>query len=236
MRRLVMLLAAREPGGPTLEKAVTGYAADLGERAEAVGAIVRAGVQLDGDPLAAAAKTIGRAVAPLHALVEISSPSDEAVDAQLIGLVAGAAAVLGDVVDAARSTAVLGTVHAVTQLESGSLQLAVAARRIATISQRQLHEHWLGIHAPLALSMMPPGATDRIGYQQLHGETEANAEAAEAAGFPSIDIDGLLQVHMEAPEDFLSVATEPNFAKAIYEDELNFADQSELRGAFLRMA
>jgi hypothetical protein len=139
------------------------------------------------------------------------------------------------VIDAPRSTAVLGTAHAVTPLESGSLQLALAARRIATITQRQLHEHWLGIHAPLALSMMPAGVTERIGYQQLHGETAANARAAESAGLPSVDIDGLLQVHMEAPEDFLSVATEPNFAKAIYEDELNFADQSELRGAFVRM-
>ena len=197
---------------------------------------MRAGVQLDGDPLAAAAEGIGQAVAARHAIVEITSPSDEAVDAQLIGLVAGAAGALGDVIDAARSTAVLGTADAVTALESGSVELALAARRIATITQRQLHEHWLGIHAPLALSMMPPGATDKIGYQQLHGETAANAAAAESAGFPSIDIDGLLQVHMEAPEDFLSVATEPNFAKAIYEDELNFADQSELRGAFLRMA
>lgn len=238
MRRLVLLLAAREPGAPDLEKAVGGYAADIAGAAEALGALVRSGVQLDGDPLVAVAEATGRAVAPLHALVEITSasPTDvQVLDERLAALVSGAASTLVDVVDPQRCTAVLGSVHAVTSLESGSLELALAARRIATISQGDLHHHWLHIHAPLALSMMPAGAADRVGYQQLHGETAANARAAESAGFPFVDVDGLLQVQMEKPEDFLSFAAEPRFAAAIYEDELNFADQSELRGAFLRM-
>ena len=35
--------------------------------------------------------------------------------------------------------------------------------------------------------------------------------------------------------DFLNIAAEPGFAAKIYEDERNFADQSVMRGGFLRL-
>ena len=233
MRRLVLLLAASE-GAASLGDRVKEYVASVAPRAAAAGADVRGGHQIESDPLAALAEATGRNVAPLNALVEVTA-ADLGDDA-LAAIVDGAAAALADVIDPRRSTAVLGEVHKLTSHGPGVLELALAARRISSLTPDGFNDYWLNTHAPLALSLMPPGSTDRFGYQQLHADAKANQLAAEAAGVAFGDYDGLLQVHMTAPEDFLSVAAEPSFAQKIYEDELNFADQGELRGAFLHMA
>ena len=92
------------------------------------------------------------------------------------------------------------------------------------------------MHAPLALSLMPTGAAERIGYQQLHGDGAATRRAAEAAGVGHGELDGVLQVLCVRPEDFLEVAFEPSFAKKIADDEKNFAEQTGMRGGFVRLA
>ncbi|MHB8669235.1 MAG: EthD domain-containing protein [Acidimicrobiales bacterium] len=235
MRKLVLLLVGHPGRGPDeVECAVGQYVEGLADEASAVGLSLRVGSPLHPDPLRVAAETTGRSVTPVDALVEVSACDDWA-DAALISLVTGSGEALHGVVDATKSAVVLGSVRLVTERGPAPIQLALAAQRLGSLTQVAFHDYWLHAHAPLALALMPEGAREQIGYRQLHASAEATGRAAEATGVAVSRYDGLLQVEMSDPEDFLSFAAEPTFAQRIYEDEHNFADQSEMRGGFLRM-
>ena len=232
-RRVVLLLAAgrdvrTDDAGATLRSIVDA----LSGRSERRGVQVRVGTRIPNDPLGAVAEATGRSLAPVNTIVQVTGTSDEA----LLDVISGFADRCGGAFDRERSVAALGTVRRVTEGVTGPVMLALAARRRPTLTHADFHQYWIGKHAPLALSLMPPDAAARIGYEQLHADEAPSAHAAEAAGIAAGGYAGVLQVLCRAPEDFLSIAAEPSFAAKIAEDEQNFAEQSDMRGAFLRLA
>jgi len=235
-RRAVILLTARgeaTPGDIDAELAARG--ASLRARVGDGSLRLRLGRQIPGDPLAAVAKATGRNVMPAAAVVEITGPPGTPDDL-LLRVVEGVSGWSDRAFDRRASAAALGWVRRITSGPSGPILLALGAQRLEGLSQADFHEYWAGSHAPLALSLMPPGAPERIGYAQLHGDRESTVRAVEAAGVGIGDLDGVLQVLCRTPEDFLSIAAEPAFAAKIYQDERNFADQSVMRGGFLLLS
>ena len=234
-RRLVLLLATRSGAGVVeTAAALSILAPQLHQRAEASGLELRVGCQLPDDPLALAAKGMGRTMTPVSALLQVTGPPQTPDDA-LVEVVESVAADLRDTFDLAISAAALGAVRRITTGPTGPVVLAVGTRKLATLSEEQFCTYWAETHAPLALSMMPAGAARKIGYEQLHAGGAASRRAAAAAGVGVGDLAGVLQVFCRDPVDFLAFAAEPGFAARIYADEKNFADQSLMRGGFIRL-
>jgi hypothetical protein len=229
MRRLLLLLASATPDG--VERSIARSSAVLERAARDIGATLRMAVQIENDPMAAAAGD--RTVVPLHGLVEFTADGN-AGDA-LVDLAGTAARVLGDAVDWTASAACIGTVHEVLPSPPGDLLLVLAAHRLSSLDQAAFGEYWLHRHAALALSLLDAGAKARMGYQQVHAEDSLSRQAAAAAGTAISDYDGVLEVALAAIEH-LPHATNPEFAQAIADDERNFTDQSAaMCGAFLRV-
>jgi len=225
----LLLLATKDT--PGFEAAVRERAGDLEHAADDAMADLRVAVRIDNDPMAAAAG--GRTVAALHAIVE-ATVSDDADDDALVGLAKTVGDALRGVVDWQRSAVALGTLHTVLPAASDELVLVLAAHRLPTLSQAEFGDYWLNCHAALALSLLDHDAQALMGYEQLHTDESASAAAAAAAGAATSSYDGVLEVGLAAIEH-LPHATNPEFAKAIADDEQNFADQSAVMcGAFLR--
>jgi hypothetical protein len=159
-----------------------------------------------------------RVVVPLHGIIEFTVNGDDDLDP----VARQTATALGDAVDWAQSSVVVGTLHEVLPAPSDSLLLVLAARRLPSLTQAEFGDYWLNRHATLALSLLDAGAQSRMGYQQLHAD----------AG--SSDYDGVLEVGLASVEH-LPHATNPAFAQAIADDEKHFADpDAAMCGAFLR--
>jgi hypothetical protein len=236
VRRAVLLVAAFPGATPAqIERELVGRMSPIYQRALEAGARVRTGVEIPNDPLVAVATATGREVTPVVAIIEVTAPPGTS-DAALIRTLEGFGYRFGGIFDHAKSAVVVGSVKQITSGPMGPIMLALGTRKLAGISYADMHAHWANVHAPLALSMMPPGGAERISYQQLHAEEQASRRAAEAAGVGIGDYAGVLQVLCKTPEDFLSMAAEPSFAAKIAEDEKNFAEQSGMRGGFLRLA
>jgi hypothetical protein len=228
MNRLLLLLTAR-PGADRdqVHRAVSDAAIALkGAEVE-----TRVGVRLVDDPLPAMAKATARSLTSIDGVIELTAAGDGDIDV-LIGHADGLGDELGVVFDLTDSSALAGVVHTITS-GGGDVLLALGTYRLPTITPEQMHHHWLHVHAPLALSMMPEGAEATFGYQQFHADVEASELAAKRVGLAGPYLDGVLQVASPEPSTFLSVAAEPEFARRIYEDEQNFALQEGMRGAFL---
>jgi EthD domain len=229
MRRLLLLLAAATPDG--FENHMPRARSELERAARDIGTTLRMAVQIENDPMAAAAGD--RTVVPLHGLVEFTADGD-AGDA-LVDLAGTAARVLGDAVDWTASAACIGTVHEVLPSPPGDLLLVLAAHGLPSLDHAAFGDYWLHRHAALALSLLDDGAKARMGYQQVHAEDALSRRAATAAGASTSDYDGILEVRLAAIEH-LPHATNPAFAQAIADDERNFTDQSAaMCGAFLRL-
>jgi hypothetical protein len=228
MRRLLLLLAAATPDG--VEASIASSHADLKRAARDAGAGLRTAIQIENDPMAAAAGD--RTVVPLHGLVEVTTA--EGSDA-LVGFARTAAKLLGDAVDWSASAAFVGQVHEVLPAPPGDLLLVLAAHRLPSLDPAAFGDYWLHRHATLALSLLDEGAKARMGYQQVHAEADLSQLAALAAGAAISDYDGILEVGLAAIEH-LPHATNPAFAQAIADDEQHFTDQSAaMCGAFLRV-
>lgn len=227
MRRLLLLLAAAKPDG--LERSIARSTPDLQSAARNIGASLRTAVQIDNDPMAAAAGD--RTVVPLHGLVEVTATEST----ELVDLSSTAARLIGDAVDWTASAALVGEVHEVLPTPPGELLLVLAAHRLPSLDSAAFGEYWLHHHAVLALSLLDDEAKSRMGYQQVHAEAALSQRAAAAAGAAISDYDGVLEVALAAFEH-LPHATNPAFAKAIADDEQHFADQSAaMCGAVLRV-
>jgi len=137
---------------------------------------------------------------------------------------------LADVVDIAHSSLSAATTVTLSASE-GDVFLAFVGRRRADISREQMSEHWLNHHAPLALSLMGPPVC-HYGYDQLHVDAKQSASLSQAAGFPFVDYDMGDAILIPDLERFLSVMSDPDIARRLYEDELRFLDTKSWRGAF----
>lgn len=194
---------------------------------------VRVGMQLDDDPLPAMATATSRSLTSTSGVIELTASGQADADDLIAAAEAVGGGALEDAFDPAQSSALIGQVHTITSGD-GDVLLVLGTNRLPTITPEQMQHHWLHVHAPLALSMMPEGADTTFRYQQFHGDADASELAAKRLGLTGPYLDGVLEVSSPEPSTFLSIAAEPGFAARIYEDEQKFALQEGMRGAFLQ--
>jgi len=230
MQRLLMLLSSEYP--IKLEAALYDKESRLNQIAGSIGGRLRLAVQLEGDPLATPSPGEPRTVRPLHGLVDVAIPGDEAKE--LLPIVAGLAQQLNGTVDWAKSAVSIGRVRDVLPAASDTVLLTLAAKRLPSIDLAAFHAYWLNVHAALAMSMLNDNRKAAMGYQQVHADEAASARATELAGAGPSSFDGVLQCGLAQIND-LPHLTVPGFAEAIMKDEENFVDQSaEMLGACMR--
>ena len=232
-RRVVLLLATFPQATPKQVRAeLTGRTAPIRARMTGDALQLVTATRLVDDPLGAAGQASGRDIRPLGALIEITG-SPDTPEEDLLRPLKGFGNWFGGVFDTVQSAVAVGAVRRITRGPEGPVILTLATRKLPRLDNPQFHEYWAGTHAPLALSLMPPGAAERIAYQQLHADEDASSRAAEITGVGIGDYAGILQVRSAKTGDFLDVAAEPSFAKKIYDDELNFVEQRGMFGSFL---
>ena len=230
MQRLLMLLGSEQP--PKLEAVLRDKESRLREIAESVGGSLRLAVQLEDDPLATPAPGEARSIRPLHGLVDVAIPGDEPKD--LLPIVSALARQINGAVNWARTAVSIGLVKEVLPVASDAVLVTLAANRLPSIDRAAFHAYWLDVHAALAMSMLDDNRKAVMGYQQVHADEAASAQATKLAGAHPSSFDGVLQCSLAQVTD-LPHLTVPGFAEAIMKDEENFADQSaEMLGAFMR--
>jgi len=230
MQRLLMLLASEQPA--KLAGELRDKESSLREIAGSVGGTLRLAVQMEDDPLATPAPGEKRTIRPLQGLVEVTIPGDEPKD--LLPIVSALAQQLDGAVDWANTAVSIGLVREVLSVASDTVLVTLAANRLPSIDRAAFHAYWLDVHAALAMSMLDDNSKAVMGYQQVHADEAASAQATKLAGACPSSFDGVLQCSLAQVTD-LPHLTVPGFAEAIMKDEENFADQSaEMLGAFMR--
>ncbi len=230
MQRLLMLLGSEQP--LKLEAVLRDKESRLREIAESVGGSLRLAVQLEDDPLATPAPGEARSIRPLHGLVDVAIPGDEPKD--LLPIVSTLARQINGAVNWARTAVSIGLVKEVLPVASDAVLVTLAANRLPSIDRAAFHAYWLDVHAALAMSMLDDNSKAVMGYQQVHADEAASAQATKLAGACPSSFDGVLQCSLAQVTD-LPHLTVPGFAEAIMKDEENFADQSaEMLGACMR--
>ncbi len=230
MQRLLLLLASDQPN--YLEIALRDQERQLREVASSIGGTLRLAVPVENDPFAAPAPGDTRSIKPLHGLVEVAIPGD--APNKLLPIVSTLARLLDAIVDWPKSALTIGVVREVLPFPSDAVLVTLAANRLPSIDRAAFHSYWLDVHAKLALSMLDDKQKAAMGYQQVHSDRAASAQATALAGAQPSSFDGVLQCGLAQVGD-LPHLTVPGFAEAIMKDEENFADQSaDMLGAFLR--
>lgn len=181
--------------------------------------------------MSADAEGSGRVIVQPGGLVELTVKGDDP-EPMLRG-VRRIATELRNAVDWPASTVSVGVVNEVLPAVSDVILLTLAASRLPSITRATFAEYWLNTHAALAMSMLNDKQKTKMGYQQIHADEDASARATELAGAKRTSYDGVLQCALAKVTD-LPHLTVPGFAKAIAEDEQNFADPAAMLGAFMR--
>ncbi|MGD9995532.1 MAG: EthD domain-containing protein [Ilumatobacteraceae bacterium] len=178
------------------------------------------------DPLAA---TAYGSRWPYSAVVSIDAPGAPIADA--VTAATEVLAHLGDAVDRAGSTAVVGSTHRIIDGRT-EVALVYAIHRIEGITNEQYRTHWLGQHGPLAKELVPTE-----GYEQLHADVDASARLNAALGLDDSALDGVATCFFRNRDDFAAMLTARESSldmNRIYEDELRFLDHGRSVGAMVR--
>jgi hypothetical protein len=224
--RLLLLLAA--PGDavtPALREALTSEArAALGRLHVAGGAYrVAARVPRSGaSPAPAYDQILERGLANgvmlggFSVVVELSCPAPAGLD-ELARSVDGIGDRLGSSIERDRSRAVAGT-DVVILDGGGSVQLFYCMRRSENTTHAAFCEFWAQQHTKIASTT--PGLT---GYRQLHADLDRSCAAADAAGLPRAEINGVALEWFRAMDGFVSAVGGPaEFTKAAKASEEQF--------------
>jgi hypothetical protein len=138
---------------------------------------------------------------------------------------------LGDSVDRARSTVIVGTTHPIIEGRT-DVALVYVIHRVASLSVAEYQHHWRDVHGPLAKELVPTR-----GYEQAHADPQATAELAAALGLRDEGLDGAATCFFDTRDDFAAMlaARESSLdMNRIYEDELRFIDHGRSLGALVR--
>jgi EthD domain len=186
-------------------------------QAQAPDAIVRGVVDagLLGEETAHGQETSGvpRFAAAIH--VSLADRDDFLVDA-----VRGVGADFGQFIDPARSAALAGGEHVIVPGEE-RLMLAMAIRRLPSLTHEQYVEHWSTVHAELGRKV--PGSQ---GYRQVRPVEPLSRQVADTAGLGVADLDGVALAYYSDEEAFFSIMGNAEVTSSLLADEQTFIDHS----------
>src|SRR5512147_3088797 len=147
MQRLLMLLATDEPAA--LEGELRAHESALARIATSVDARLRLAVQVEKDPMSAAAAGGTRVITQPCGLVELTIEGDD--PEPLLGVTRRIATELRHAVDWPASAVSVGVVRQVLPAASDAILLTLAANRLPSIDRATFARYWLDTHAALAM-------------------------------------------------------------------------------------
>ncbi|HUP72976.1 MAG TPA: EthD domain-containing protein, partial [Acidimicrobiales bacterium] len=161
------------------------------------------------------------------AVIEVSCPAPHGLD-ELARCVEGVGERLGSLIDRERSSAVAGTDLVILD-GGGPVQLFYCMRRAGDTTHEAFCDFWAKQHTKIATTT--PGLT---GYRQLHANLGQSRVAAEAAGLPLSEIDGVALEWFRAMDGFVSAVGGPaeytSAAKASEEQFNNLGGATSIVG------
>ena len=164
------------------------------------------------------------------AVIEVSCPAPGGLD-ELAGSVDGIGQRLGALIDRDRSSAVVGTDLVILD-GGGPVQLFYCMRRAPDTTHEAFCEFWAKQHTKIATTT--PGLS---GYRQLHASLAHSHVAAEAAGLPVSEINGVALEWFRAMDGFVSAVGGPaeftEAAKASEEQFNNLGGATSIIGSVL---
>jgi hypothetical protein len=150
------------------------------------------------------------------AVIEVSCPAPDGLD-ELARSVDGVGDRLGDLIDRDRSNAVVGT-DLVLLDGGGAVQLFYCMRRTADTNHDSFCAFWAEQHKKIAIT-----TPSLSGYRQLHASLDHSRIAAEAAGLPVSEINGVALEWFSAMDGFVSAVGGPaSFTQAAKASEEQF--------------
>jgi len=164
--------------------------------------------------------------APFDAMIQFSS-NNKADLTEMTGLLERLAGTLGDCLDKRRSTVFIGKEVAITQ-GIGPVHLAMALRRLPTLSHAEFMQHWFGRHASIG------EAVKGVHYRQNHVDFVKTEELSARIGLGLEILDGLVDSYFACPEDAVELLSREEVSVGAIEDEKLFIDHSRSHFGFCR--
>lgn len=113
---------------------------------------------------------------------------------------------------------VAGTEHVIVPGEQ-PLLLAMAIRRLPSLSHEQYVAHWSTVHAELGRGV--PGSE---GYRQVRTDGALQRRIAAASGLGVADLDGAALAYYSSPAAMARILGDPDVAGRLMADERTFID------------
>lgn len=210
---VLFLRPARDADPAGLGPALAGLAARISARAP--GLTVRCAVDagLLGEDAAHAQET---ADGPgFAAVLHVVGAGD-----RLAAALGGIGADLAPLIDPAGSATLAGCEHAIVPGDQ-PLMLAMAIRRLPSLTHEQYLEHWSTTHAELGRSV--PGSQ---GYRQVRPDAELSRRVAGAAGVGVADLDGVALAYYADEQAFFAIMGNAEVTGRLLADERTFIDHA----------
>jgi hypothetical protein len=99
--------------------------------------------------------------------------------------------------------------------------LAMAIRRLPSLTHEQYVEHWSTIHAELGRKV--PGSQ---GYRQVRPAESLCRQVADAAGLGVADLDGVALAYYSDQQAFFSIMGNAEVTSSLLADEQTFIDDT----------
>ena len=141
-------------------------------------------------------------------------------EAELLAHAAGLAERFGALVDAAASTALIGSEHVLLESPPAPVRYQYLMRRRADFSHAAYLAYYRDVHAKFGLRT--PGS---LGYVQLHVDPAASRDAAGTSGFGVCDVDSVSELHLASLRDFLRAVAGSTIGAEVVADEERFVDR-----------
>lgn len=138
----------------------------------------------------------------------------------LVAAVDGLASRLGDALDAAASTALVGVEHLIVGATGAPVRYQYLMRRRPDFTHDAYLKRYREGHAPFGVRT--PG---HLGYVQVHVDPEASARAAGASGLGVCDFDSVSELHLASVGAFLRALAGSSIGPEAIADEEHFVDR-----------
>jgi hypothetical protein len=138
----------------------------------------------------------------------------------LVAAAEGLAARLGDAVDAASSTTLVGVEHLIVGATGAPVRYQYLMRRRPDFTHAAYLVRYREGHAPFGVRT--PG---HLGYVQTHVDPETSAHAARASGLGVCDFDSVSELHLASVNAFLRALVGSSIGPEAIADEEHFVDR-----------
>lgn len=231
-RSKIKLLFVRRSGvaDEMLEEKLGAEAGRLSQRVDGKLGFCYGFAEGDTDLHRVAAGEFNAAEHPFDAMMEIVA-EEGATDA-VIPLLEGLSDRLGDVIDPALSSALVGREHVILP-GAEPLLVLIMNRRLPDFTHAKFLDYWLAFHGPFARENTPPEVG--MGYRQFHTDDEATTALTRATGFKISDFDGAAECHYRNADAVRLLMGKTEVVDQATEDELKFVDHGRCVTSVLRI-